>query len=308
MATDLSYEREDLVFFSTTRTLNSKLWFVNNPRLQERMLAFLARYQEMFGVVIYAFIVMGNHYHLLAAFPRNNKKAFFTAFNAIIARLTNTYVREFEGGKLWGRRARSIPMGDHIDIKHQFFYTALNPVGASLTHRLSEYEGYNSWHDALTNKKRSFKIFLRQTYYNRKRRNPRTTKEQCTVTHTLAYSRLPGYEHLSQKDYLSMMIKELEERRVKLVEERSAAGQGFATPAKLREQRPGAKPRFTKTSKRNSKRPLILTRCAELKKQFLEWYFTMRQKYKLASLRYRSGVLDAEFPPGTYRPISFSPL
>lgn len=303
MATDLSYERNDLIFFSTTRTIRSQLWFIHNAILEDRILAFLARYQELYNVTLYDFILMGNHYHLLASFPRNNKKAFFTAFNSIIAKLTRTHVKKFEGGKVWGRRVRSIPVGDYIDAKHQFIYTALNPVAAGLTPKLSGYRGYNGWHDALTNKKRTFKIFLQEQYYNRKRRNPRVTKEECTVTHTLTYSRLPGYEHLSQKDYFSMMFKELEEKRVELVNKRLAEGKGFATPEAIENLQPGDTPRSTKSSTRTSKRPLILTRCAELKRQFLEWYFTMRRAYKVASLEYRSGLLDANFPPGTYRPV-----
>src|SRR5262249_46352326 len=128
MSQDLSFEHPEFCFFSTTRTMNSRLWFINNMLLVDRILAFLARYQEIYGVIIYGFILMGNHYHLLARFPKGNKAAFFRDFNSIIAKLTGTCAKNFEGGKLWGRRVRSQVVPNPTDIKERFFYAALNPV------------------------------------------------------------------------------------------------------------------------------------------------------------------------------------
>jgi REP element-mobilizing transposase RayT len=124
--------------------MNSRLWFINNSKLVGRILAYLAKYQETYGVVIYAFVIMGNHYHLLAKFPRRNKALFFRDFNGIIAKLVSRHVREFEGGKLWARRVRSQVVPNPEDIKDRFFYAALNPVNAGIARKLSEYEAYNS--------------------------------------------------------------------------------------------------------------------------------------------------------------------
>ena len=305
MAQDLSIEHPDFVFFSTIRTMNSRLWFVGTPELQDRIQAFLARYQEMYGVVIYGFIIMGNHYHLIAKFPLMNKAAFFKAFNSMIARLTNTAVEQFEGGKLWARPVRSQPIGDELDIKDRFFYAALNPVGAGLVRKLSEYKSYNSFNDAITGKKRKFKIFHREDYNNRKRSNSKLTHAECTSEHTLTYSRLPGYEQMSHADYVKVMSKELEVRRVFVVEQRLKDGRGFATAEALSKLRPGAKPKSTKTSTRHSKRPLILTRLFELRTKYLRWYFDLRERYQEASRRFRAGELSVAFPTGTYRPPSF---
>lgn len=306
MARDVSFECEKTLFFLTIRTMSSKLWFVNNQKLHERIVAFLARFQEMYGVELFAFIIMGNHYHLLARFPRRNKRLFCQALNSMIARLTATHVEEFEGGKLWARPVRAQALGDHKDALHWFFYIALNPVGAGLCRKISEYNGYNSFRDALTGRKRRFRIFLRELYYNRKRRNPSITEEACTVEHTLRFSRLPGYESLDRKDYERMLLSELEARRQKIISDRLAAGKGFATPSSLRECTPGMSPHSTKTSTRTSKRPLILTLCEELKREFLGWYFDLRARYREASRRFREGDLLVTFPPNTYRPTTFS--
>ncbi len=306
MAQDLSFEDPKRVFFSTIRTMNSRLWFINNCHLQERILAYLAKYQEVYGIIIYAFIVMGNHYHLLARFPNRNKAKFFKDFNSMIARLTNTHVPQFEGGKLWARRVRSQVVGDKTDIKDRFFYTVLNPVGAGLTRRISDHSGYNSFYHAAKGIKKTYKVVDYADYNNRKRYNKNIAISDCTTQHTLTFTRLPGFEKMPDDEYYEMLKGELDRRQQTLVETRIKEGKGFATKKQLEAQEPGAKPKSTKTSKRDSKRPLILTSSIELKQRFLKWYFALLETYKVASRRFRDGKLNTVFPEGTYRPPSFA--
>ena len=102
------------------------------------------------------------------------------------------------------------------------------------------------------------------------------------------------------------MLKKREERRLKLVKERKAKGLGFLTREQLLATVPGTKPKKTKKSTRDSKRPLVLTKCPEARKQFLDWYFSIFEAYKAAVKRYRAGQLDVVFPTGTYRPPVFA--
>ena len=293
-----------MVVFATIRTVFSRLWLINNPELDERILAYLARYQEHYGVIIYAFVIMGNHYHLIAMFPRGNKAAFFRDFNGMISKLTKSKVKLFEGGKLWARRVRTQVLPNKGDILERFFYAALNPIAAGLAEKLSLYPSYNSFSDAIRNKIRTFEVVEWQDYNNRKRKNPSLTIAECTKYHRLTYTRLPGHEHLSKNDYIDLMNREVEQRRVKLVNERRKNKLGFATPETLRAQIPGEKPHSTKTSTRDTHRPLVLTLCAKTREKFLNWYFSLVESYRMASRRFRAGEFGVEFPPGTYRPWS----
>ncbi|MFN8392875.1 MAG: transposase [Bdellovibrionota bacterium] len=303
MSTDLSYEHPEMAFFSTSRTMNSRLWFVNNASLHHSILTLLARYQELHEVIIYNFVIMGNHYHLLAKFPKMNKAAFFQDFNSMYARIIRRHVSQFEGGKLWGRPVRTQGVGSDQDIFDRFFYISLNPVGAGLCRRISDYHGYNGFEDAAEGRKRTFKFFNREDYNNRKRYNSRLTKSDCTVTHTLTFSRLPGFEHLSKSEYANMLRSELRRRELDAVKDRLAKGLGFATKEILLKLLPGSKPRTTKTSTRQSKRPLFLTSSKELMKQLLDWYFDVLARFRHASKLFRAGNMSVEFPSGTYRPF-----
>ena len=302
MAQDLSIEYPDQVVFVTIRTIASRLWFVNNPKLVEKVLAFLAKYQERFGVTLYGFILMGNHYHLLARFPRGNRAAFLQAFNAVIACLTKWYVPAFKDGKLWGRRARVQVVPNPEDVLDRFLYLSLNPVGAGLCRKLAEFNGYDCHSDVFLKEGRSFSLVDWSDYRNRSRYNRKLKPKDCMKSYTLRYSRLPGMEKLATKAYYNELTARIEKRRQALIAERVKEDQGFAGKELLLKTRPGTMPRHTKTSTRESKRPLILTLCVKTREQFLKFYFSLVEAYRKASARFRRGLLNTKFPPGTYRP------
>ena len=70
MSEQLKINIPEEVCLTTIRTQNSRLWFVNNKKLEEEVLSYLAKYQNIYGVVLYAFILIGNHYHMVAKFPK----------------------------------------------------------------------------------------------------------------------------------------------------------------------------------------------------------------------------------------------
>ncbi len=306
MGRDLSFEDPSQIFFATIRTNRSRLWFVNNFALQMSILAYLARYQERYAVQIFAFVIMGNHYHLLARFPRGNKAAFFRDLNGMISKLTASKVRQFDGGKLWGGRIRCQVVPNPADVVDKFFYIALNPVAAGIVQKLSDYTLYNSFADAAYQRRKTFRVVDWPTYNSRKRFDPNTSKSDCTTVHTLTFSKLPKFEHLSRKDYADRLNHELEARRKVVVDGRLKGGKKFASREAIRAIEPGSLPHSTKTSQRHTPRPLVLTSCPETKRIFLDWYFTLRAAYITASRKLRSGQLTVTFPPGTYRPSSYS--
>ena len=98
------------------------------------------------------------------------------------------------------------------------------------------------------------------------------------------------------------MLEKLEEKRLKIVKEFKKKGHVFMTKAKLKSVSPLSFAKNPKKSSRFTKRPLVLTKCSEARKAFLEWYFSIYYQYKEACRKYLAGVVDVEFPIGTYRP------
>lgn len=305
---DISFEDPEATFFCTSRTIASRLWFTNNRKLHRKIAAFLAKYQNKYEVIIYGFIIMGNHTHLIARFPRGNKASFFRAFNSMIVSLVREMVPNYEGGKLWARPPRYQILPEDADIEHWTLYVALNAVKSGLAQKYTEYNTFNSFNYAAAGTKLEFKIVDRTAYKNAKRVNIHISQEDYEEEYTLTFSRIPGYEHLSRHEYLKLMEAKIEKRRCEMIKERLADGKGFAGREVLEKIQPGDKPQTTKTSERNTKRPLVLTLNPEARIIYVDRYFRLLEAYREASRRYRAGALDIEFPPGTYRPPLLAPI
>jgi hypothetical protein len=296
-------ETRDIASFLTTRSRNSALWFVNNQRLEAAILGYTAKFASRYGVKLYALAIEGNHIQAPALFPAANRADFMRDWNSAIARAVPRFTPEYDGGRFWSRRYSNEFLPSAEDIEEYFFYTVLQPVKDGLVEKISDYPGYNCFHDAIWGIERRFKV-TRRAEYNEARRFSNNVKLVDFIdVVTLKYERLPGYEHLSQKEYALLMMKRLEERRLRIVRERRERGLEFKGKEAMLRTRRGAKPARTKRSGRYSHRPRILAICHARRHQFKVWYFNIYFAYKEASKLYRAGQWDVEFPEGTYRPV-----
>ncbi len=266
------------------------------------MLGYAARFAHVHKVSLYALSVEGNHIQATALFPEGNRADFMRDFNSSTARAVARHTPQYPGGRLWGRRYSAELLPDHKDIEEQFFYTVLRPVQDGLVEKISDYPGYNCFHDAIWGIKRKYKVIFWAKYNGAKRHNPDAKIKDYTETVELRYERFPGYEHMTQKEYAIYMQQELERRRVEIVQKRYKQGLGFAGKKYLLQVRPGSTPKNTKTSSRYDHRPRVLSKCPARLKEALEQYFYNYFAYKEASLRYRNGELDVKFPFGCYKP------
>ncbi|MDC0358349.1 transposase [Oligoflexia bacterium] len=299
-------ETKKVATFQTTRSRNSELWFVNNPKLTEEILGNSAKCQKRYQMKLYALAIEGNHIHFSALFPKLRRADFMRDFNSAVARAVVRNVPTFPGGSFWARRYSSEFVPGDASVEDNFFYTVLQPVQDGLVEKISKYPGYNCFHDAVWGIKRKFKLVNWTAYHDACRWNPRVKITDFMTEYELEYSRLPGYEDLSQKEYAKLMNKKLEARRQEIVAKRYEDGLGFAGRDALLKIVPGSLPSSTKTSTRYRHRPRVLCVCAKLRRKFYDWYFSIYADYKEASRLYRAGETNVEFPPGTYKPPNFT--
>ena len=78
--------------FGTCRTIQSRLWFINNPRLEDRCLGYLAKYRQKYGAKLYGFVFSGSHFHALMQFPDSNRASFYRDLNARAAEAVRRHV------------------------------------------------------------------------------------------------------------------------------------------------------------------------------------------------------------------------
>jgi len=292
----------------TTRTTNSALWLVNNKALEQRIYAFLAKYTEQYKVELYAFTLMGNHYHLLARFPEANMASFQRDFNARVAESVRILVKDFSGGHLFSRRYSSQIVELEDTIEHYFLYTFLQPVTSKLTARVSDYPGKSFLDDAASGRVNKYKYFAYGDYYRAKKRNKKVCKSNFWREHSLKFERLPHYAHFSQSAYKDKIKKLAEEKRASILEKHKAENANkpkqYFTKAQLRKITPGSYPKKTKKSKRT---PIVLCFNPQVKRLLLEWYFSTYAAFRDAVESYKKGDLSISFPPRTYSPPGLAP-
>jgi len=294
-------EAPDKVNFLTTRTLHSRLWFVNNWKLEQSILGNVAKFTERYEAKLYALAIEGSHTQGPALFAKGNRASYMRDLNSAIARCVARETNH-PGGRFWARRYSNEFLPGHADVEEYFFYTVLQPVQDGLVEHLSDYPGYNCFEDAIWGRKKKFKVVRWAEYNAAVRKNQNPDIKDFTEKVTLEYSRLPGYEEMPQREYAHLMMRKLEERRAEIVRKRRAEGKGFAGKERLRTTEPGSLPRNTKTSTAKSHRPRILSVCPTRRAEGKAWYFSIYFAYKEASPRYRAGKRDTTFPPGTYPP------
>jgi hypothetical protein len=300
----LRIEHPDMGSFGTVRTIESRLWFVNSPDVEYEILARLAQYTKKFGVKLYSFVFSGSHFHPLAKFPNCNRAGFYRDLDARAAEIVKSHHEGVPEGPLFARRYSEQAVPENEDMEEQFFYCALQPVQAGLCKRISDYPGYNSFSDAINGVKRKYKIVDWGRYNGAKRYNKKIRIEDYTTEHTLEYERLPGYEHLSQKEYRDQMLRKLELRQAALVKSQMAKNPNhyYQSKEELKKVVPGTPAKNPKRSKREDKRPLVLTKSLPTKTTYLDYFFSTWVEHKECVQKYKAGDLTVEFPPGTYRP------
>jgi hypothetical protein len=186
---------------------------------------------------------MGNHYHLLASFPKRNRALFMRDLNSALARLIGRYVSAHGRRSVWARRYSYQVLLRDEDVRHWFYYVALNPVSSGITRSVSQYPSYNSFFDAARGKVRICTWIDWSRYLLYKRNHSEAKPSHFAKEYRLKLSRLPGLEKVSVKRYKELVFIEAKKRQKRLVTERERAGKGFLGPAKLLAQTPGTSPR-----------------------------------------------------------------
>ena len=302
-------ECKKIATFQTTRSRCSELWFVNNSALDQDILGYAAKYSAHHKVKLYAMAIEGNHIQFPAHFPKANRAHFMRDFNSLVAKAVARRQSSYPGGKLWARRYSAEYLPGAQDIEEQFFYTVLQPVQDGLVDDIKDYPGYNCFEDAISGVTRKYPVVNWKAYNDTRRWDPTVTIEEFTELHDLRYERLPGYKNLPRAEYMKLMREKLRERTVQVLEERQSpkGTKRKSLGAKaLKEVKPGASPRSTKTSSRYQHRPRILSKDNERRAQGKSWYFSIYFKYREVSEKFRGGDLRAKFPAGTYRPPTFT--
>ncbi len=265
----------------TIRTVESRLWIPANSRTRRIIGGIIARYQEAFDIVIYAYAILGNHYHMLIRAPKQNTDEFCENVNREIARRLNWI--NGRKGPLWARRYTDQAVASSDDLLEAFLYVVTNSAHHGLVENPKDWPGLNCYNHVIDQKDREFYF----THYSK------PTKRKSR--HYIKISPLPDFKGLTRKQRARRLGKLLHERRSFVMRQKQGRFLGVAA---VRQQRPGALPKITKESPRGAFYTKQLSLMAGLKHEARVRKF----KYTQASRRYRLGDENVIFPDFSFKP------
>ena len=280
------------------RTINSELLLVPSPEMNNTIGGILAKYSNTYSINLYAVSVLSNHYHLLLDTPIAGNIALFAEnINREISKRVNRLLNR--KGPIWSRRYDDLLVLEQQDALEALVYTVTNPTKHGLVANPKTWPGVSSYN---SNKKTY--TFFNYTEYNKAKSKALLTgevirKSDYEKEHTLEIKRLPIFNHLSIQETNKRVTKEVEKRTRKLQEEKWSNKEKFlGRKAVLNQKKKGAFP--AKTNR--TKRPACYTKCKRALAQFIKELKLIREKYNLASIKYRLGVKDYDIPIHCYFP------
>lgn len=117
---------------------NGRDWFeLDLDQVWEIMSCYLHFAHYAYGVRIHSFVLMTNHFHLLASFPNGNLSEFATYFMRETSRAIGREVGRIN--HVWGGRVFRSCIASGLHYEHAYKYVYRNPVEAGACEAVEEY-------------------------------------------------------------------------------------------------------------------------------------------------------------------------
>ena len=282
------------------RTEGEHFWLRPSKDVNKIIGGVLARYVEIFKVLLFGGFFLSNHYHLLIRCPLSNADEFEENLNRELARRLNWKNRRT--GKFWSKRYTDLEVLREEDLLEAFLYIMTNCVKHGLEKDPSLWPGVSTYHQNLTEKPVTYPFYHYSADF----------EDQKVTYHTLRITPLPQFKDLPKAERGEIIKKLISERAKELIEIRKSEGKGFLGAAAIKAQDPYGTP-FEVS---RSPRPPCYTKDSSLLREFKQSEALRRERHHDASMRYRLGDFTVEFPEYTFKPplhrkprlLPFTPL
>lgn len=271
--------------YLVTRRCSERRFFLRPSKKTTAMFQFLlAAIAERYGILIHAFCVLSNHYHLVITDPAARLPEFHRDLDALVARAFNLWLGR--GEALWDPDSYSaVRLEGPRAILEKIVYVLANPVAAGLVRRGAEWPGL--WSDPAQIGRAALEIGRPTAFFRANGPLPATARLQVVPP--------PGFEASELVRTLPRLLAQAEDAAAA---ELAKEGRSFVGARLVLAQSPHARP--ASSEPRNRLNPTIACRN---KWRLLEALVRLKQfrcAYREALQAWRGGLRDALFPPGTW--------
>lgn len=255
------------------------------PEITEGFKFMLGEAARRYGILIYALVVMSNHYHLVAHDPRGNICEFEQYLNSMTGHAFN--VRRARRENFWApRRSKPTYLVELEDIIRMVVYTLVNPVEAGLVERANLWPGLTSyaWLDG-----RTVTAERPRFYFDPDGDVPKT------VSFTLS---VPPEFDGDAEAWKELIHRRVAEEEATIQKRRRAEGLRFLGRKAV--LKASVHRRGTVAEELGERMPLVAAQAEGVFKRAMKELKHFYLRYQAALARFRSGLRDTIFPEGTW--------
>jgi hypothetical protein len=295
--------KADSAYAQTQRTIDRQFFFKPDPVVRNIIGASAARAQRKHSVKIYWLEFNINHEQCgIAPLSENQEDLdnlinFKRTFHRLLAEELNRYL-DREGG-VFSTPSRDVECVDNSSLERQFFYAMTNPVKDGLVDRVAHWKGYSSYGALALGEVETFTYIDRTSWHRAGGKKSGKSLQAFTRTIRLEYTPLPQWESMRPSELQAYIRRECRALEQGFRKEREQAGRTVMSRARLEKldhrDRPETRPQRTR-------KPLCHASTSEAARAYKESFNEFLNAYKNASVHYRSGVWDVEFPLGSIKP------
>jgi len=237
------------------------------------------------GVILNAVCVMSNHWHGVVSDPNARLPQFLGRFHALLAKTLNASLGRWEN--LWSsEKASLVRLLTANDVIAKMAYTVANPTAAGIVETPEQWPGVLAWfgRDRSIDARKPARFFADSSPF----------PEALSVP----FERPLMSEGLADFDFSRRLKTAIAELVGQARDELARRGLKFLGPDAVRNQSFMAVPSSAAVHRAIS--PTVASRSSRSRVQALAKKDGFRRAYRHAWQRFRTGVRDVKFPPGTY--------
>ncbi len=270
--------------YLVSRRCSERRFLLKPSRLtNDVFLYLLAAASARFEIVVHAYCVMSNHFHLVVTDPHARLPAFHQFLDALVARALNASWGRWDA--FWDPNSYSaVRLAAPADIVDKTAYVLANPVAARLVRRARAWPGLWSAPELIGGM--PIEVRRPKHFFDPNGVLPEKLTLQLTAPPAFA----------SADDFRARVEVALAEREERAV--REAGARGFLGAARVLAQSPTGAPRGGEP--RRDLNPRIAARDKWKRIEVLGRLAEFLQAYRAAWAARRAGCTDVMFPCGTY--------
>ena len=293
-------DNESGVVEITARTVHGRFLLRPSPEVNDIILGALGRAQSRYGVDLYAFVFLSNHFHILMRVDSAQQMAAFVGY--VMSKIAKELGRMHDWReKFWGRRYHSASLEDSAQVQQErFMYLLRNGCKEGLVASPLDWPGVSSAPLLYEGKTEVTGLWFDRTAedYARRHGEPKPQPHRETVRLTP----LPFMEEWSAEERRRFVARAVDEVAEETRRDHQSAGTMPLKAWEIRRKKPHARPASL------ARTPAPLFHAATQ-----SGYWLMRNArdakvaaYRLAAGLLRQGKLGVRFPEGCFPPaLSF---